>query len=139
MRKQLSFMNEDGFMLPYVLFIVTIILVVLTTSIHMYKQDTIMTYHHTEQLKIESLIQMGLMSLKTDHLHENIDQDKATYSFPDGTVHLSFLPSTEDDMLLVQLTVYTKNGSSYQTEHVMTLSTHDKSMDSFQHFSEPPQ
>ncbi|HLR75272.1 MAG TPA: competence type IV pilus minor pilin ComGG [Virgibacillus sp.] len=138
MKKQLSFMNNSGFILPYVLFIITIILIVLSASIHIYKQEINMTHHHIEQLKIETLIQMSIMAFKDDYLNDSLDSGSVTYNFPYGTVHTDYSVETTSTILM-QLTIRTDEHSSYQTNHVMTIKPNDINVDSFQHLRQIPQ
>src|SRR5699024_12432963 len=85
MKKQLSFTNSLGFILSYVLFLIMIIFIVLSASIHIYKKEMLMTHQHIEQQKIESLIQIGITMFKEELVTEDIHTEKVTYTFPDGT------------------------------------------------------
>lgn len=95
MKKQLFFLtNENGFSLPYVLFIITISFVVITTNIKLYYNEISMTHHQTEQIKIETLIQMGIAKFRENIKHDNdvkmIESD-STYTFPSGSVEVNII------------------------------------------------
>src|SRR5699024_3718879 len=131
MKKQLSFTNSLGFILSYVLFLIIIIFIVLSASIHIYKKEMLMTAQHIEQQKIESLIQMGITMFKEELLKKDIDKDYITYTFPDGTVDILVKPLNVQYVLLLRLTVETDNDTSLQTRYVMDISAYDINVDSF--------
>ena len=70
MRNQLPFMNESGFYLPYVLMVAVISLTILTTTIYLYKNEIETTHYVTEQIKAETLIQMGRVQFKKEKLYK---------------------------------------------------------------------
>src|SRR5690625_2885206 len=120
MKKRLFFINESGFILPYVLFLITIIFIVLTANIHIYKQETYNTHHHLEQLKIETLVQMGIMTFKNDYMDKNIQTNEVTYTFPDGTVDISFVPKELNEHLL-HIRAQTNDNSYYTTRNIINI------------------
>lgn len=89
--------NEQGFILPYVLFILVIMMLLVTSSIHIYQNNTRLTQRHIEQLKFETLFQMGQVRFKKDLQEGNIpeshahdDKQKKEYTFPDGDVTITY-------------------------------------------------
>src|SRR5690625_4438761 len=90
MRKKLYyFTNQRGFFLPYVLFIVSLTFLIVTTTIKLYDNEIYMMLHLIEQITIETLIQMRHMKYRedvnqSDHLPEVIAS-----TFPSGNVTIS--------------------------------------------------
>ena|SRR5690625_5304571 len=92
MKKQSSFINNEyGFLLPFVLFIATILFLMISASIKMYDQEIELTYQNINQLKIETLFQMGYEKFIHETSTEDFDQQiNVQYIFPDGNVSLEF-------------------------------------------------
>lgn len=121
MKKQLYFMTkEKGFILPYTLFITTIILLLLTASINIYSREVQMTHQAVEQLKLETLFQMGRTKFKNELSTLNSHNDTIVYTFPDGTVEIEYIVGEDDHNL--HFTIYTKNNSVIS--RVNTLKTY---------------
>ncbi|WP_088050629.1 hypothetical protein [Virgibacillus dakarensis] len=91
MKKQLSFINKQhGFFLPYVLFITAIVLFVLTVNTNTYKNDIRIIHNHLEQLKIETLVQMGREKFKVETGTHTDERGTVSYSFPPGNVKIIY-------------------------------------------------
>ncbi|MBT2214450.1 hypothetical protein KK120_01220 [Virgibacillus dakarensis] len=91
MKKQLSFTNKQhGFFLPYVLFITAIVLFVLTVNTNTYKNDIRIIHNHLEQLKIETLVQMGREKFKAETGTHTDERGTVSYSFPPGNVKIIY-------------------------------------------------
>src|SRR5690625_7303494 len=77
--------SERGFTYPFIVLIISLILIVLFKSIEQYKQDIIMTENHLEHLRFDTIVQMSL-----DHLKRDLSQDKELknvfYAFPEGEI-----------------------------------------------------
>lgn len=118
MKGPLHFINNDhGFVLPYVLFIAAFILIVLSANIQTYEHDIYMTEQHLEQLRIESILQMGHISLKNDLINDN-DLKSASYSFPYGELDVEIV-RLDQNTFHVFKNVITKNKSKYKlTKHI---------------------
>lgn len=112
MKKQLSSTNsESGFIFPYVLLIATVLFIVITANINMYRQEIQLTYQTIDQLKVETLLQMGYAKFLEEFSKEDLDQKiTVQYDFPDGNVTIEFNQVTSDEgQLLFQMN--TKNNS----------------------------
>lgn len=92
MKKQLFFINnESGFILPHVLLIATILLITVMTNINIYQKNVHLTYYHIDQLRIETLFQMGYAKFQNEFSPVDLDHQKTvTYHFPDGRVTIEF-------------------------------------------------
>lgn len=88
MKSQLFYTNdENGFVLPYVLFVTTLILILVSANIQHYQRDAEMTKAHIQQLKMETLFQMGREKIKTEIGSLKLPET-VTYHFPDGNVRI---------------------------------------------------
>ncbi|OZU89980.1 hypothetical protein CIL03_02265 [Virgibacillus indicus] len=121
MRKQLFFINnEKGFFLPYVLFIISIIFIVITANITNYKNEIYITDAYLEQLKIETLFQMGHAELKEDVKNSEDMIDKKSYIFPDGNVEISLISFTEE-IFHFDFNISTRKHPQYSIIHYMSI------------------
>lgn len=57
----------------------------------MYQDEIQITSKQTEQLKIETLMQMAHTSFKKDITHPDVPDNPAKYRFPNGDVDIDFL------------------------------------------------
>ena len=86
MRETLSFiLKEKGYMLPPVLLLCTFVLLSLSTNIISLQHDVKMTYNIIEQVKSQTLFEMGYIMYKEDEL-ENSNNGTVEYHFPNGKV-----------------------------------------------------
>src|SRR5690625_1915397 len=97
MKKQLFFTSEEkGFFLPFVLFIASLIFIIFTGGANIYNQDIRLTHHYTEQIKIETLIQMARTAIKREIADLEWDfLNIVEYNFPDGHVTISYISQSE--------------------------------------------
>src|SRR5699024_836597 len=83
--------NQQGFILPFSLFIISILLLLFTIQITIFKNDIQITHNHQEQLKIETLIQMGREKFKRDIVSKQQQATgTVTYKFPPGNVTIDY-------------------------------------------------
>lgn len=106
--------NQSGFFLPYVLFITTIIFIIITASIRTYQHEIEITHHLIDQLRGETIVQMGLAKFNQEYLPIERDTFSVYYNLPDGevTIVYSFI---DDSEYRLHFTVITKNGLTYTT------------------------
>ncbi|WP_284140395.1 MULTISPECIES: competence type IV pilus minor pilin ComGG [unclassified Virgibacillus] len=91
MRKSLYLMNNSyGFFLPYTMAILAISFLVLMTSVSIYRNELFISHRLIEQIKIETLMQMGQEKFKVDAASSEKDNGKVFYSFPHGDVHIDY-------------------------------------------------
>lgn len=115
MRRQSHFLrNQSGFFLPYVLGITVVIMFVVVTQVNLYQQDVKVTHQHIEQLKIETLVQMGYQKFQEDHSVVDSNQFEVDYAFPYGTVNLRYKKLGDMDYNL-HVDVLTADHSEYAT------------------------
>lgn len=114
--------NEAGFFLPYVLFITSLVFMIVTTSINIYQQDTQMTHRYVDQLRIETLVQMGLATFRKEYLPNESSTLTVDYVFPDGEVTIVYHLIDEFEYRL-HFTVLTVNDSLYTVLHTVKLPT----------------
>ncbi|WP_339228117.1 hypothetical protein NSQ77_21340 [Oceanobacillus sp. FSL K6-2867] len=92
MKKNSLIMNEHGIVLPYVIFITTLVFMFIMTAIHSYKQDIALTQRHIQQVKIETLFQMGYETVKAE-MTDQQPPNSVSYHFPDGSVSIAITPA----------------------------------------------
>lgn len=124
MKKQLFFINnQNGFYLPLVLFITSLIFIMATSNIAIYQSDLEITKNQVEQIKIETLFQMARGKIKED-IAPDIENfkvnDKMTYYFPDGIVDILILGITDSNYELLY-TINTKEQSIYFINNILQI------------------
>src|SRR5699024_4751951 len=85
------FNNQRGFFLPYVLFIVSLTFLLVTTNIKLYVNEIHMMHYLIEQIKIETLIQMSHMKYREDVNQSNHIPEVISYTFPSVMLRFHFL------------------------------------------------
>lgn len=89
-------MKPNGFILIHVLFIIALLFLLISSSIASYHSDLFITNGQIEQIRVETLFQMG----RVRYLEEQQEIDEVLteteYHFPDGTVEVSILNETEE-------------------------------------------
>ncbi|GGK03253.1 hypothetical protein GCM10007063_26830 [Lentibacillus kapialis] len=122
MRKILSFTtNQQGFVFPYVLFFIALAFIILTANVNIYQDEIRITQNQTEQLKIETLIQMARGHLK-DELADKPDTGTIEYEFPYGDVTAHYVKLHHQTYHLY-VTCQTDNGATYQIINQMRLNS----------------
>ncbi|WP_010530983.1 competence type IV pilus minor pilin ComGG [Lentibacillus jeotgali] len=121
MRKILSFTtDQQGFVLPYVLFFIALALIILTANVYIYQDEIHITQNQTEQLKIETLIQMARMQFKEDISNEPKDDTTIVYDFPYGDVAVKYTKLSEQ-VYHLYFTIQTDNGTIHSIFNRMTF------------------
>lgn len=90
-RKYLCFKkksNQAGFVFPFLLFLTTIVLLVLTYNVRIYQSTVEMSKYHQQNILYDSLYQMAVVDLNHDlaELAEDPDNNQLTYQYPSGDV-----------------------------------------------------
>lgn len=112
--------NTSGFMLPYVLLIVSIIFIVATANINIYEQEIEITEQYIEQLKVESLLQMAHDKFRNEHSSIKADRLTVEYDLPSGLVIVSYT-IVEEKLKHLHFEIFTDKQSHYtflKTENV---------------------
>ncbi len=85
-------------MLPYVLFVISIVFILITSSILLYRNDIYLTDHYLEHIRVETLFQMSQMKFNQEILsNDSPIPPTVQYDFPDGKVIIHI--TTESDNL----------------------------------------
>ncbi|MBU5466391.1 hypothetical protein KQI49_06020 [Virgibacillus sp. MSJ-26] len=117
------FNNQRGFFLPYVLFIVSLTFLLVTTNIKLYDNEIHMMHHLIEQIKIETLIQMSHMKYREDVNQSNHIPEVISYTFPSGDVTISFL-NHKENRAFVHYQITTDNNISFSINDYIELAHH---------------
>lgn len=104
--------NEKGFVFPFVLFIITIILITTTFNVSLYRHEIEIARNIIEQEEFESLFQMARASLLKEDIHALSLNSEKEYIFPNGKVAITI--SKIDDRFIH--TVFVIN-SEYKSKH----------------------
>src|SRR5699024_11661829 len=86
MKKHFSFSNQRGFFLPYILFIIALVFIIVSANIKIYQNEIHTMEHLTEQIHIESLLQMGYMKYKDQMKDVEEFSQKVLFDFTSGEV-----------------------------------------------------
>lgn len=92
--------KEGGFFFPYVIFITGVVLLIISSSIYIYRQEIAITEKHLDQYKIETLYQMGVVQIKEQWKDEVQLGMKEKYVYPDGDIELKVLELTDEGYIV---------------------------------------
>ncbi|WP_164668618.1 hypothetical protein [Virgibacillus doumboii] len=120
MKRQLPFTNNKGFILPFVLFVTAIALILITSSVRMYQDEIQITNKQTEQIKIETLLQMARTSFKEKVIQSEIPDNPTNYYFPYGDVRVEYI-IIDDKKYHLHLTITTDNESTFSIANRLIL------------------
>ncbi|MDC3415512.1 hypothetical protein [Aquibacillus salsiterrae] len=94
MRKHLVYRkhitNQQGILLPYFMFILLVGLMSVTASISVYQNHLEITKLETEQLRLETLIQMAKAQFREEY---PVSEQTKSYYYPYGKVSVSVQPN----------------------------------------------
>ena len=106
MQKRLAFIKpylfkQDGFLLPYVTFIITLLLLSVISAIALYSNDRVITELQLEQVELETLHQMGYTEFKNNLMDYSItaQQQSITYSYPNGQVLITYYQNNDNKIV----------------------------------------
>ncbi|HLR41847.1 MAG TPA: hypothetical protein VK067_01250 [Pseudogracilibacillus sp.] len=99
MKKQFYIMKNDrGFFFPYVVVIATILLISVSTTIYLYKNEQRVTENLVKQVKTETVFQMARAKFMEEKVYENHSTGELLYVFPDGEVEVVFEYVTDTEI-----------------------------------------
>lgn len=78
-----------------------------------YQQEIVMAKNHLEQLKIESLIQLGIESYKDDLKNSNHFLNEKHYYFPLGDVSIEATADPQQDQIIIDFLIITDGNQKY--------------------------
>lgn len=122
MKKPFSLTNEHGFLLPYVLLIILLVFIIVTANIKIYNNEIQMMEHMTEQIKVETLLQMACMKYKNSITNEEDYPSSSFYTFPSGEVKVSYL-SHKKNTVIVRYSVTTDKQTTYSVKSTLEISS----------------
>lgn len=119
--------NQHGFFLPYVLFIVSLTFIIVSTNIKIYNNEIQMMNHLTEQIKIETLLDMGRTRFAEDMMDNKNIKNTILYTFPLGDVQISYVPSdNEPNKILAYYQITTDKDFTFSLNDFIQLNTSKK-------------
>ncbi|SDN07660.1 hypothetical protein [Sediminibacillus halophilus] len=105
-------LNPNGFIFPYVAFASVVIIMALISAVALLHNQQMATYKYEEQLKLDTLLQMGKEQLKSEQ--HNWDMSCPApwkYTYPSGTTVIR-CEKIEDGVLKATFTMETTNGTT---------------------------
>lgn len=120
MKNQSFSINEMGFILPSVTFIIFILFILLSTNIAIYKQDVDMANNHIKQIKIETLIQLALDSYKAELRASDDFINHHDFTISYGEVILSASENTQDDTIIIDMRIKLSEKHIYHTDFIIS-------------------
>ncbi|WP_407268380.1 hypothetical protein [Radiobacillus sp. PE A8.2] len=108
--------SDQAFFFPYMLFIITLVLIIVLSSIPLYQNHIEMTTFTEEQLKLETLIQMAYTQVRKEqpYLLHNDRSGEISYNYPYGIVYVSYFPK-DIGWIIVNFQALTDNGARETT------------------------
>ncbi|ALX48076.1 competence type IV pilus minor pilin ComGG [Lentibacillus amyloliquefaciens] len=104
--------NQQGFILPYVLFFIALSLIIVTSTVHLYQNEIHITENQTEQIKIETLFQMARTQAKESIRTASETNDTMSYTFPYGDVLVEYGKLNDHEYRLL-FTIETDSGAKH--------------------------
>lgn len=100
--------KEAGFYLPYALVVALISLSLLLTMTQVYLHEIEIAHNVTEQLEVETLVQMGKAKLTEELRLEDFKGGHIEYDFPNGKNKIIYI-GLIDEHVNVHYNIVTKN------------------------------
>ncbi|MUK87133.1 hypothetical protein GMD78_01805 [Ornithinibacillus sp. L9] len=106
--------SQRGFILPSVMFISVFVFIIVLANTYTFQSSVQITDKVIENIKIETLFQMGLARFKNDYANLGYTTEEQTieYEFPNGNTQITYLYMNENQILL-NLNITTENQSKY--------------------------
>lgn len=121
-KSRLSFIiNNDGFILVHVLFVISLTSILVMSSIASYHNEIYITERQIEQIELETLFQMGREKFKQELLSSPVPVDYASYEFPIGSVQITVMEKTETYMNLYFEFGFQNKPDIYNINHLMNV------------------
>jgi len=121
LKNRLSFTNETGFILPSVTFLIFMLFIIFLANVSIYELELSMSEHHFEQIKIETLIQLGLETYKAELQESENFIHKKSYSFPYGDVSVTATENKHNELITINMRINTDKNHQYQTSFSISL------------------
>jgi len=120
MKKHFFSSNQQGFFLPYILFIISLVFIFVSANIKIYQNEIHMMEHLTEQIHIENLLQMSYLKYMDQMKDVEEFPQKVFYTFPSGEVNV-FLISHKKDTVSIRYNIKTNNNKSFSIKNTIKL------------------
>lgn len=124
MKKRLLFTNETGFILPSVCFLLFLLLLIFLTNITIYELELTMSKQMIDQIKIESLIQLGVETYKNDLQSSQTFIPQTNYQFPQGIVVISASEEPIEQLIQIKMDIQMEDHEQYGVDLTIPLLNH---------------
>lgn len=118
--RSLLWMNEKGYMFPFVLFASLLLFSTVGTTVLIYRNDLAVSDRLIEQMKAETLVQMSIRTFYREKPFLAKQHGTEVYQFPSGMVEIHYTPTEEGQFRLV-LTVETDEGERFSMQKIVRL------------------
>ncbi|MFC4404222.1 hypothetical protein [Gracilibacillus xinjiangensis] len=85
--------KEEGYIFPYLLLIITLLMLFLMNEIRLYEVNQQTVLSHAEQYRLKSLYRLASNQFELEEKRP----DRTLYSFPDGEVEITYQNSTDNE------------------------------------------
>lgn len=121
MKKHYLLTNKKGFFLPYVLFITALVFIIISANIKIYKNELELMDHLTEQIDVETLLQMSSMKYVNDMKKAEDFPNHQSYHFPSGDVTVSYI-SHNNRRVTARYDIITEKNTEFTIKKTVNLS-----------------
>ncbi|WHX27503.1 hypothetical protein QNH47_06510 [Virgibacillus halodenitrificans] len=112
--------NQRGFILPVVLFTISIFFILITATITSYQNEIHMSEAHLERVKMHTLLQMSFQLVMEEYDDLSALPHTLHYSFLQGEVNIT-TTSITDDTWETLAKVTTNNHSEHTFKHTINI------------------
>ena len=121
MKKHLSsIIKDEGFILLHVLFIVSLVFILITSSIAAYRNEIYITERQIDQIKIETLFQMAQAKYRKElDAASEKEPFSASYIFPDGMVDITVTAVKENYVKLHFIIRFDDSDAFFPMNHLL--------------------
>ncbi|QTM99819.1 hypothetical protein ERJ70_11225 [Sediminibacillus dalangtanensis] len=104
--------NQHGFIFPYVAFASVVVIMTLISAVALLHNQQLETYQYYEQLKLDTLLQMGKEQLQTEqHAWDKSCPAPWKYTYPSGTTTIR-CEQIIDGVFTATFTMETNSGTT---------------------------
>lgn len=138
MKRHSHFINKkNGFFFPYVMFLTTLVMITVMAGIQNYQRELQITSQQINQLRIETLFQMGRKLLKDELINYPLieSQGQVTYDLPDGVVTIHFL-KIENGLYQTEFQIYTDSKTNYTFTNKLIVPYDDEEIEQSEELNE---
>ncbi|MFC4388539.1 hypothetical protein ACFOZ1_12110 [Gracilibacillus marinus] len=101
--------TEHGFISPYILFVITLLIIIVYHQLHLYTLNQEIVVKQLEQYRIQTMYRSAIHTI---HITEEIEFNK-TMPLPNGNISINYV-ATEANKTIYSIQIITKEGSQIE-------------------------